>query len=69
MFVTDNDLMLYQIVSNIEKRNYTYEFINSEYHYFYEITCLFKILDSKKYKLEKNLKVVRIKKIKKSLKC
>ena len=58
--------MLYQIVSNIEKRNYTYEFIDSGYHYFYEITCFFKILDSKKYILEINIMIVQIKK---SLKC
>ena len=60
--------MLDQIASNIEKGNYTCEFINSGYYYFYEITCLFKILDSKKYILERNLKIVRIKKFKKNLK-
>ena len=35
-------LMLDQIISNIEKGNYTYEFLNGGYHYSEEITYLLK---------------------------
>ncbi len=49
----DYALMLDQIISNIENGNYKYEFIDSglgHYHYSNEITDLFKILESEKYK-------------------
>ena len=46
----DYALMLDQIISNIEKSNYTYDFINGGYHYSDEITDLFKILEFEKYR-------------------
>ncbi|MGM9877606.1 MAG: hypothetical protein ACI33S_03055 [Bacilli bacterium] len=43
-------LMLDQIIINIEKGNYKYEFINGGYNYSDEITDIFKILEYEKYK-------------------
>lgn len=46
----DYGLKLDQIISNIENGNYSYDFINGGYHYSKEITDLFEILQSDKYK-------------------
>lgn len=49
----DCALLLDQIISDIEKENFKCEFVNSglgSYHYSEEITDLFKILESAKYR-------------------
>ena len=49
----DCALLLDQIISDIEKENFKCEFVNScfgSYHYSEEITDLFKILESTKYR-------------------
>lgn len=36
---------LNNIISNIENNNYSYEYVNGGYHYSYEITDIFKVLE------------------------